>query len=321
MTSGDRWGEMPSGLARRESDALAFTAEMHAVQLDQLAVVLGIAPEQASGLVSRWRNLGLAESARLGPGPAWVWVSRTGLAACGLSYPAGPPAPSRLARTRAVTAVRLTLQATTAYRRARATWRGERGIHAGRLDGFRGSVPDGELHWPRGAAVSWAGQCWAVQAEVARATTGDTAEVMRELLVRPGERPGPAAGKGMRGSCTCAPQPPFRSSSRPGTRRAGRAPGSRSGTCLPVPCWPWPRGARRYRWLPGGRRVPLLPGGRRSPRLRGNRPLSRRGSAACGGSRRSAGPRRRDPRRGVPRSRWCPAPGRTSRRSHGSAGG
>jgi hypothetical protein len=289
MTSGDRWGEMPSGLARRESDALAFTAEMHAVQLDQLAVVLGIAPEQASGLVSRWRNLGLAESARLGPGPAWVWVSRTGLAACGLPYPAGPPAPSRLARTRAVTAVRLTLQATTAYRRARATWRGERGIHAGRLDGFRGSVPDGELHWPRGAAVSWAGQCWAVQAEVARATTGD--------------------------------QPPFRSSSRPGTRRAGRAPGSRSGTCLPVPCWPWPRGARRYRWLPGGRRVPLLPGGRRSPRLRGNRPLSRRGSAACGGSRRSAGPRRRDPRRGVPRSRWCPAPGRTSRRSHGSAGG
>lgn len=189
---------MPSGLARRESDALAFTAEMHAVQLDQLAVVLGITPEQASGLVSRWRNLGLAESARLGPGPAWVWVSRTGVAACGLSYPAGPPAPSRLARTRAVTAVRLTLQATTAYRRARATWRSERGIHAGRLGGFRGSVPDGELHWPRGAAVSWAGQCWAVQAEVARATTGDTAEVMRELLVRPGDGPGPAAGPGRR---------------------------------------------------------------------------------------------------------------------------
>ncbi|HEY2268846.1 MAG TPA: hypothetical protein VGI96_39955 [Streptosporangiaceae bacterium] len=184
---------MPSGLARRESDALAFTAEMHAVQLDQLAVVLGVTPEQASGLVSRWRNLGLAESARLGPGPPWVWVSQTGLAACGLSYPAGPPAPSRLARTRAVTAVRLTLQATTAYRRARATWRGERGIRAGRPGGFRGSVPDGELHWPRGAAVSWAGQCWAVQAEVARATAGDTAEVMRELLARAGDGPAPAA--------------------------------------------------------------------------------------------------------------------------------
>ena len=84
---------MLSGLARRESDALAFTAEMHAVQLDQLAVVLGLTPEQASGVVSRWRNLGLAESARLGPGPAWVWASQSGLAACGLPYPAGPPAP------------------------------------------------------------------------------------------------------------------------------------------------------------------------------------------------------------------------------------
>jgi hypothetical protein len=184
---------MPSGLARRESDALAFTAEMHAVQLDQLAVVLGLTPEQASGVVSRWRNLGLAESARLGPGPAWVWVTQSGLAACGLPYPAGPPAPSRLAHTRAVTAVRLTLQATTAYRRARAAWRGERGIRAGRPGGFRGSVPDSELHWPRGAAVSWAGQCWAVQAEVARATAGDTAEVMRELLARAGDGPAPAA--------------------------------------------------------------------------------------------------------------------------------
>jgi hypothetical protein len=184
---------MPSGLARRESDALAFTAEMYAVQLDQLGVVLGVTPEQASGLVSRWRNLGLAESARLGPGPAWVWVSRTGLAACGLSYPAGPPAPSRLARTRAVTAVRLTLQATTAYRRSRATWRGERGIRAGRPGGFRGSVPDGELHWPRGAAVSWAGQCWAVQAELARTTVAGTVGAMRELLGWPGDGPGPAA--------------------------------------------------------------------------------------------------------------------------------
>jgi hypothetical protein len=184
---------MLSGLVRRESDALAFTAEMQAVQLDQLAVVLGIGAERASGVVSRWRNLGLAKSARLGPGPPWVWVTRTGLAACGLSYPAGPPAPSRLAHTRAVTAVRLTLQATTAYRRARATWRGERGIRASRQGGFRGSVPDGELHWPRGAAVSWAGQCWAVQAAVARTAVGDTAAVMRELLTRAGDGPCPPA--------------------------------------------------------------------------------------------------------------------------------
>jgi hypothetical protein len=184
---------MLTALAGGGTGALVFAAEMHGVQLDHLAVVLGMPAERASGVVSRWRNLGLAESARLGPGPPWVWVTRTGLAACGLPYPAGPPGPSRLAHTRAVTAVRLTLQATTAYRRAGATWRGERGIRAGRQGGFRGRLPDGELHWPRGAAVSWAGQCWAVQAELARTTVAGTAGVMRELLARPGDGPGPAA--------------------------------------------------------------------------------------------------------------------------------
>jgi hypothetical protein len=189
---------MLTALAGGGTDALVFVAEMHGVQLDQLAVVLGSSAEQAGGVASRWRNLGLAESARLGPGPPWVWVTRTGLAACGLPYPAGPPEPSRLAHTRAVTAVRLTLQATTAYRRARATWRGERGIRASRPGGFRGRLPDGELHWPRGAAVSWAGQCWAIQAALARATVGDTAGVMRELLARAGDGPGPAAVRAAR---------------------------------------------------------------------------------------------------------------------------
>jgi hypothetical protein len=184
---------MLTALAGGDTGALVFAAEMHGVQLDHLAVVLGMPAERAGGVVSRWRSLGLAESARLGPGPPWVWVTRTGLAACGLRYPAGPPEPSRLAHTRAVTAVRLTLQATTAYRRARATWRGERGIRAGRQGGFRGGLPDGELHWPRGAAVSWAGQCWAVQAEVARTTAGGTAGVLRELLARAGDGPSPAA--------------------------------------------------------------------------------------------------------------------------------
>jgi hypothetical protein len=184
---------MLTALAGGDTGALVFAAEMHGVQLDHLAVVLGMPAERVSGVVSRWRNLGLAESARLGPGPPWVWVTRTGLAACGLPYPAGPPEPSRLAHTRAVTAVRLTLQATTAYRRARATWRSGRGIHAGRQGGFRGRLPDGELHWPRGAAVSWAGQCWAIQAELARTTVAGTAGVMRELLAWPGDGPGPAA--------------------------------------------------------------------------------------------------------------------------------
>ena len=174
-------------LAGCDIDALVFIAEMYGVQLDQLAVVLGVPVERARQVAARWRNLGLAESARLGPGPPWVWVTRTGLAACGLRYPDAPPGPSRLAHIRAVTAVRLALQATVAYQRARASWHGERRILAEGRGGFLAHLPDGELHWPHEAAVSWAGECWAIQAVLARTTAACAAGVMRDLLARAGE--------------------------------------------------------------------------------------------------------------------------------------
>jgi hypothetical protein len=66
---------------------------------------------------------GLAESERLGPGPAWVWLTRSGLQACGVRYSAGPPALARLAHIRAVTAVRLAFEATSGYRDASGYWR------------------------------------------------------------------------------------------------------------------------------------------------------------------------------------------------------
>jgi hypothetical protein len=159
MTNSDRQGQILTVLAGCDIDALVFVAEMYAVQLDQLAVVLGVPVDRARGVAARWRSLGLAESARLGPGPPWVWVTRPGLAACGLRYPAAPPDLTRLTHTRAVASVRLALQATTAYRRARASWRGERCIRSDGRGGDRGHLPDGELHWPPGAAVSWAGEC------------------------------------------------------------------------------------------------------------------------------------------------------------------
>ena len=193
MTNSDRQGQTLAVLAGCDIDALMFTAEMYGVQLDQLAVVLGVSVERARGVAVRWRNLGLAESARLGPGPPWIWATRPGLVACGLRYTAVPPAPSRLAHIRAVTAVRLALQATTAYQRARTSWRGERRIRAGSRLGMRDHLPDGELHWPAGAALSWDGECWAVQAELTRKTVARTTEIMRELLARTGDYGCPAA--------------------------------------------------------------------------------------------------------------------------------
>jgi hypothetical protein len=106
------------GLAVRNADALLFAADMYGVQLDQLAALLG-GDRPARAAVARWRSLGYAETARLGPGPPWLWVTRAGLAACGLKYASAPPALSRLAHIRAVTAARIakTVARTTAIMR------------------------------------------------------------------------------------------------------------------------------------------------------------------------------------------------------------
>ena len=181
------------GLTERDADALVFVAEMYGVQLDQLADVLGTRAKRTQVITARWRDLGYAESARRGPGPPWIWVTRAGLAACGLRYTATPPALSRLAHIRAVTAVRLALQGTAGYREARAYWRGERRLRAGCRVGIRHHLPDGEVHWPDEADVPWAGECWAVEAELTRKTVSRTAAIMRELLSRTGDYGCPVA--------------------------------------------------------------------------------------------------------------------------------
>jgi hypothetical protein len=169
--------------------ALIFTGEMYGVQADQLAAVLDGSPRRTAAVVSRWRADGLADSASLGPGQRWVWLTRAGLAACGLPYRASAPGLSRLEHLRAVTAIRLALEATPQFAVAQAHWRGERRIRSrigGRI-GLREHVPDGEIHWPDGADVAWAGECWAIEAELTAKTVARTAAIMRELLTRTGD--------------------------------------------------------------------------------------------------------------------------------------
>src|SRR5271163_1119181 len=81
-------------LAIRNPDALLFAADMYGLQLDQLAALTG-GERSARAALSRWRELGYAETARLSPGAAWLWVTRAGLAACGLGYTPAKPALSR----------------------------------------------------------------------------------------------------------------------------------------------------------------------------------------------------------------------------------
>jgi hypothetical protein len=173
-----------------------FTADMYGLQLDQLAELLGGGSvRQARTLVTRWARAGLAESAALGPGLPWVWLTKAGLQACDMRYAPARPALARLDHIRAVTAVRLALQAVPGYRDASPHWRSERHLRArlgGRL-GARDHLPDAELHWPDGTGVSWAGECWAIEAERTAKTVARTTAIMRELLARTGDYGCPAA--------------------------------------------------------------------------------------------------------------------------------
>jgi hypothetical protein len=180
------------GLAVRDAGALIFAADMYGVQFDQLALLTG-GERAARAAAARWRGLGYAESARLGPGASWLWVTRSGLTACGRSYSAAPPALSRLAHIRAVAACRLALEATSGYRAAGAFWRCERRIRSRHGVGVRQHLPDAEVHWPDGAPVGWAGECWAVEAELSPKTAARTTAIMRELLARTGDYGCPAA--------------------------------------------------------------------------------------------------------------------------------
>jgi hypothetical protein len=190
-TPGSGTGE----LADRDVTGLLFVADMYGVQLDQLAGALGVSEAQARGAAARWRRAGYAETARIGPGRAWLWLTRAGLAACGLPYRPVPPALSRLAHLRAVTAVRLALESAAAYQQAAAYWRSERRLRAraGSRAGLREHLPDGEVHWPDGAGVPWAGECWAIEAELTRKTVARTTGIMREILARTGDYGCPAA--------------------------------------------------------------------------------------------------------------------------------
>lgn len=173
---------------------LVFVGEMYGLQLDQLSALLGLTGRQTRALAQRWAERGQAECAVLSPGPPWVWLTRSGLRDCGLHYTAGPPALARLAHIRAVAAVRLALESSGRYRSAGAHWRSERRLRArlgGRV-GARDHIPDAEVHWPDGTGLAWAGECWAIEAELTPKTVSRTTAIIRELLARTGDYGVPA---------------------------------------------------------------------------------------------------------------------------------
>jgi hypothetical protein len=172
---------------RSGNEALVFVGEMYGVQLDQLSAMCAVGPDRTKAIVARWRAQGYAETDRLGPGSPWTWLTRAGLKACDLAYTATPPALSRIAHIRAVTAVRLALEQNGTYHDASAFWRSERRIRSRHGVGVREHLPDAEVHWPDETDVAWAGECWAIEAELTRKTVVRNAAIMSELLTRTGD--------------------------------------------------------------------------------------------------------------------------------------
>jgi hypothetical protein len=170
-------------LSQRDIDALLLCGEHYGAPYDLLAGTLRISHGAVTQLVARWRGAGYVANARLGPGPAWCWLTRDGMTATGLGFPAARPALSRLAHIRAVLAARLWLEASPAWPLWQAWWHSERRLRAGHPTvGRKEHVPDAEIHWPSIEGSPYAGQVWAVEVELTPKPSARTTRIMTGLL-------------------------------------------------------------------------------------------------------------------------------------------
>ena len=168
-------------LTGRDIAGLVLAGEMQAAPFDLLAVALATSSDRVRALAVRWRRAGLATTGRIGPGPAWCWLTPAGMRAAGLRYKARPPGLGRLAHVRAVLAVRLALQAGQPFRDGQAWWRSERHLRSA-LGRRPGHVADAEVHWPPVPGSPYPDECWAIEAELTPKGTRRTAGIMTGLL-------------------------------------------------------------------------------------------------------------------------------------------
>ncbi len=170
-------------LSQRDIDGLLLAGEHYGVPLDLLAAALRVQPERLPAITARWRRAGYAATGRLGPGPGWCWLTRDGMTATGLRFPATRPSLGRLAHIRAVLAARLWLQAGPVWTDGHAWWHSERRLRADQpAAGRREHLPDAEIHWPSLAHSPYSGQVWAIEAELTPKPLARTTRIMAGLL-------------------------------------------------------------------------------------------------------------------------------------------
>ena len=62
-------------LGQRDIDGLILCAEHYGAPYDLMAAALGAQPARLRAITARWRRAGYAATGRLGPGPAWCWLT------------------------------------------------------------------------------------------------------------------------------------------------------------------------------------------------------------------------------------------------------
>ena len=207
--------------------------------------------DRLRGVVARWRHAGYAETGTLGPGPRLVLAHhgrdeghRPGLSRRPVPRSAGwrtsaPCWPSGSGS-----------RAGEVYQDGRAWWRSERRIRAA-LGGRVGTahLPDAEVHWPSLDASPYAGQVWAIEAELTPKPLARTVTIMRGLLARTSDY-GPGATHRARAALRAGglPDRPGRPArGDPGGRRAARAASAPDRGPRPAPkgrvvsIWSWLR--------------------------------------------------------------------------------
>ena len=71
-------------VSQRDIDGLLLCGEHYGAPYDLLATALQVDPARLPAIVARWRRAGYAATGRLGPGPAWCWLTPAGMNAAGL---------------------------------------------------------------------------------------------------------------------------------------------------------------------------------------------------------------------------------------------
>jgi hypothetical protein len=170
-------------LSQRDIDGLLLVGEHWGAPSDLLAAALRVDPGRLPALTARWRRAGYAATGRLGPGPGWCWLTRDGMTATGLGFPATRPALGRLAHHRAILAARLWMQQNPAWQQGHAWWHSERRLRADQpAAGRKGHIPDAEIHWPSIEGSPYAGQVWAIEVELTPKPVARTTRIIAGLL-------------------------------------------------------------------------------------------------------------------------------------------